>query len=63
MGPIELTDFVGIDTMLATMTGLYNGSMTVNIVHAHFLRQWSNQECLEKRQDRDFINTMKKEIR
>lgn len=25
MGPIELTDFVGIDTMLATMTGLYNG--------------------------------------
>lgn len=25
MGPLELTDFVGIDTMLATMTGLYNG--------------------------------------
>ena len=25
MGPIELTDFVGVDTMLATMTGLYNG--------------------------------------
>lgn len=25
MGPIELTDFVGIDIMLATMTGLYNG--------------------------------------
>lgn len=25
MGPIELTDFVGIDTMLATMTGLYHG--------------------------------------
>ncbi|MCI9306615.1 MAG: 3-hydroxybutyryl-CoA dehydrogenase [Lachnospiraceae bacterium] len=25
MGPIELTDFVGIDTMLASMTGLYNG--------------------------------------
>lgn len=25
MGPIELTDFVGIDTMLATMAGLYNG--------------------------------------
>lgn len=25
MGPIELTDFVGLDTMLATMTGLYNG--------------------------------------
>ena len=25
MGPIELTDFVGIDTMLATMTGLYKG--------------------------------------
>ncbi len=25
MGPIELTDFVGIDTMLAAMTGLYNG--------------------------------------
>ena len=25
MGPLELTDFVGIDVMLATMTGLYNG--------------------------------------
>lgn len=25
MGPCELTDFVGIDVMLATMTGLYNG--------------------------------------
>lgn len=25
MGPIELTDFVGIDTMLATMKGLYDG--------------------------------------
>lgn len=25
MGPLELTDFVGVDTMLATMTGLYNG--------------------------------------
>ena len=25
MGPLELTDFVGIDTMLATMIGLYNG--------------------------------------
>ena len=37
--------------------------MTANIVHAHFLRQWSNQECLERRQDRDSTNTMKKEIR
>ena len=25
MGPLELTDFVGVDVMLATMTGLYNG--------------------------------------
>lgn len=25
MGPLELCDFVGIDVMLATMTGLYNG--------------------------------------
>lgn len=25
MGPLELSDFVGIDVMLATMTGLYNG--------------------------------------
>lgn len=25
MGPLELTDFVGIDVMLATMNGLYNG--------------------------------------
>lgn len=25
MGPLELTDFVGVDIMLATMTGLYNG--------------------------------------
>ncbi|SPT69031.1 3-hydroxyacyl-CoA dehydrogenase family protein [Anaerobiospirillum thomasii] len=25
MGPLELTDFVGIDVMLATMKGLYNG--------------------------------------
>ena len=25
MRPLELTDFVGIDVMLATMTGLYNG--------------------------------------
>lgn len=25
MGPLELADFVGIDVMLATMTGLYNG--------------------------------------
>ncbi len=25
MGPIELTDFVGLDTMLATMKGLYQG--------------------------------------
>lgn len=25
MGPLELTDFVGIDVMLATMTGLYDG--------------------------------------
>lgn len=25
MGPLELTDFVGVDVMLATMKGLYNG--------------------------------------
>lgn len=25
MGPLELTDFVGVDVMLATMNGLYNG--------------------------------------
>ena len=25
MGPLELTDFVGVDVMLATMTGLYEG--------------------------------------
>lgn len=25
MGPLELTDFVGVDIMLATMTGLYEG--------------------------------------
>lgn len=25
MGPLELTDFVGVDVMLATMTGLYQG--------------------------------------
>ena len=25
MGPLELTDFVGVDVMLATMTSLYNG--------------------------------------
>ena len=25
MGPLELTDFVGVDVMLATMTGLYHG--------------------------------------
>ena len=25
MGPLELTDFVGVEVMLATMTGLYNG--------------------------------------
>ena len=25
MGPLELCDFVGVDIMLATITGLYNG--------------------------------------
>ena len=25
MGPLELTDFVGVDVMLATMRGLYEG--------------------------------------
>lgn len=45
MGPLELTDFVGVDVMLATMTGLYNGykimdSRTANIDRVHCLKIW-----------------------
>ena len=62
MGPIELTDFVGIDTMLATMTD-------VTTIHdskyrpCPLLETMVKSGMLGKRQDRDFINTMKKEIR
>ena len=41
MGPLELTDFVGVDVMLATMTGLYNGfhdSKYLSLIHIFLLK-------------------------
>lgn len=52
MGPLELCDFVGIDVMLATMTGLYNGfhdskyrpcPILENMVKAGYLGRKSGQ--------------------
>ncbi len=63
MGPIELTDFVGIDTMLATMTGLYNGFHDSKYRPCPLLETMVKSGMLGKKTGQDSTNTMKKEIR